>query len=304
MRTITPFFLLGALLGGCAGSASSVAERAYQRFERLCVAHRFSEAAFEYEYASANRRVALARSEKAPAQRPLDRLLNRGLPLQRAEWLIAWAEEQGSLRTVGPAAHRRLAFMLDKPEATPAAELARYFRENRNRLWFDLKTDKFRLLPPDQGVVRGSASAEATGSAGRSRDDPLSVSQGSYSRFTQLCRERRYLEAAIEYEYCVRNHRHACASRGMTPGVARADPLVRSLRKRNHLDVLIELAHRVDDFPGLQGKLRVLLCRFLDKPSWSLAEMVKYHDENRDRLRWNEENDRLFLEEQAGSHRS
>ena len=93
MRTIAPFFLLGALLSGCAGSASSVAEQACQRFERLCVAHRFSEAAFEYEYADANRRVALARSEKAPAQGPLDRLLNRGLPLKRAEWLIAWAEQ-------------------------------------------------------------------------------------------------------------------------------------------------------------------------------------------------------------------
>ena len=270
MRTAGILSLLLVLQSGCASIASSVTRQASRRYQRLCTSHRFTEAAFEYEYACANRE--LSDELHSIPETSSDVLLRNAPVWLDMEPLIAWAEDK-NLRLAGPA-HDRLALLLDKPGSLSSAELGKYYRDNRSRLWY--KGPHFVLMPENSIT----ASASAGGSAGGIRgDDPLSIARASYKRFLQLCRERRYREAAVEYQYGLRNYRYVCAAIGAPPtGAGSFDPLLRPLRKPGNLDRLVEIARHVKDYADLEGPLRLCLKRsqpHLDAPGLTLAQMIK-----------------------------
>ncbi len=272
MRAAGILSLLLVLLSGCASSVSSVAHRASCRYQRLSTWHRFTEAAFEYEYACANLELRNA-FERMPDP-SLDVLLRNAPVWLDMERLIAWAEDK-NLR-MSRAAHDRLALLLDKPGSLSTAELAKYYRDNRNRLWY--QGPHFVLMP--ENSIRASASAAGGASVGGS-DDPLSISRTSYKRFLQLCRERRYREAAIEYQYGLRNYRYVCTAIGVAPTRAGTfEPLLRPLRKPSNLDRLVEIGRHVKDYPDLEEPLRSCLNRsprYKDTPGLTLEQMIKSH---------------------------
>jgi hypothetical protein len=164
--------------------------------------------------------------------------------------------------------------LLDKRGSLSTAELAKYYRDNRNRLFY--KGPHFVLLPEHSVKASVTAGGSAGGIPG---DDPLSISRASYKRFLQLCRERRYREAAVEYQYGLRNYRYACKAIGVaSTGAGTFEPLLRPLRKPGNLDRLVEVARHVKDYPDLEEPLRLCLNRtplYADAPGLTLREMVK-----------------------------
>lgn len=272
MRAACVSAVVFSLLCGCAAPASSVAELASRRYQRLCTWHRFNEAVFEYEYACAN----LDASDKRhgePLPEPSLHVLFRNVPTWMDMGSLIALAGDSNLR-MGPAAHNWLAILLDRPASTRTAQLAKYYRDNRNRLVYEglPGAGRFRLMPEGAVTVGARVGGSAGGIPG---DDPLSVSRASYRRFVQLCREGRYREAAIEYQYGLRNYRHACAGIGVLPAKAgSAEPLLQRLRQPGRIRHLLEVARHVRDYPDLEEPLRMCLSPHIDKPGLTLREMV------------------------------
>ncbi len=272
MRAAGILSLLLVLLSGCASSPSSAAHRASSRYQRLSTWHRFTEAAFEYEYACAN--LELSNVWQRAPEPSLDVLFRNVPTWLDMELLMAWAGDE-NLR-MSRAAHDKLALLLDKPGSLSTAELTKYYRDNRNRLFY--RGSHFVLMAANSVMAGVTAGGSAGGIPG---DDPLSISRASYKRFLQLCRERRYGEAAIEYQYGLRNYRYACTAIGVPPARAGTfEPLLRPLRKPGNLKRLVRIARHVKDYPDLEEPLRHCLSQsplYKDTPGQTLQQMIKSH---------------------------
>lgn len=276
MRAACAAAIAFALLCGCASPPSSVAEASCRRYQRLTTWHRFKEAVFEYEYACANLEMGDKRHQQQMPEPSLHVLFRNVPSWMDMESLIALAEDS-NLR-MAPAAHDWLAILLDKPASTNTLELAKYYRDNRNRLWYEGRPGigRFKLMPENTVMAGVSVGGSAGGIPG---DDPLSVSQASYRRFVQLCREERYREAAIEYQYGLRNYRYACAAIGTSPAKAgSAGPLRQRLRRPGNIGNLLEVARHVKDYPALEESLRMCLSPHIPKPGLTLREMVAAYE--------------------------
>ena len=147
MRAASILSLLLVLLSGCASSVSSVAHRASCRYQRLSTWHRFTEAAFEYEYACAN--LELSKKFQRMPEPSLDVLLRNAPVWLDMELLMAWAEDKNV--RMSRAAHDRLALLLDKRGSLSTAELTKYYRDNRNRLFY--QGPHFILMPENSRVL-------------------------------------------------------------------------------------------------------------------------------------------------------
>lgn len=265
---------LASAVGGCAAGPASVVKDSCARYQRLCMfSERAMEAAFEYEYAAANRR--LCPPGQAVPEPAVDKLLDAVLRRPDVETLIALAGQE-SLSRVSLAAHDKLAFVLDRPKGSATADLVKYYRDNAGRLMFI--GNKFKLM--DGEVFTVGVSVGGSAGSGMRADDPLSIARGSYQRFLALCRERRYREAAIEYQYSRRNFLYFCAAHGYgTSGAGSSDPLMNPLFR--DVGSLAEVARYAEDYPDLAPTLRYLLNQHVDKPYLSLPEMVQCYQEHR-----------------------